>query len=76
MFIEQVLKGTDLTKSRKAMIAFKEIVRNEAGDQCSLGKPDYVCSDDFWELCNTNGLGCNSEDTTAKDMCIDIDISI
>ena len=58
------------------MIAFKELVRNEAGDQWGLGKPEYVCSYDFWALYNTNDLGCNGEDTTAKDMCIDIDISI
>ena len=76
MFIENVLKGQDLTKFRNAMLAFKELFRSENGYHWGLGKPEYMCSDYFWELFKTNGLGYNGEDTTAEDRCIELDRSI
>ena len=57
MFIEQVIKGPDLTKFRKAMLAFKGLVRSESGYQWGIDKPEDVWSYDFWEVCKTNGLG-------------------
>ena len=67
MFIEKFLNGPYFTKFRNAMLAFKELVRNKAGDQWGLGKLEDVCSDYFWVFCNTNGLGYNGEYTTSKD---------
>ena len=40
---------------------------NETGDQGGIGKQEYVCSEDFWVLCKTDGLGCNGDNITSKD---------
>ena len=58
------------------MINCKYIARNKAGDQWSLGEPEDVCSEDFWELCSTGRTSCDSDDLTVKDRCIGLDISI
>ena len=73
MFIGRFLKGTDSTKFRNAVISYKDIARDKAGNQWSLGKPEGVCLEDFWAFWNTNVIGCYDDDTTAEDSCINLD---
>ena len=72
-FFEQVLKGPDLTKYRNSVLAYKELVRKESGNQWSVAKPEDVASDNFWVLCKTDGLGSGGYEITAEVRCIDLD---
>ena len=39
MYVEQVLKGSALTKFRVSVLACEELVRDESGYQWGIGKP-------------------------------------
>ena len=73
MFIEELLVLLALNKSRNAVLAWKDIIRNESGDWCGLVEAEYVCSEYFWDLCKTYGLGHDGDETTVKDRLIDLD---
>ena len=70
MFVEQFLKGPPLTKFRNFMLDWKDIARYEAGYQLGLGEPEVLCSKDLWSLWNTEDIGRNGDEITAKGMCI------
>ena len=53
------------------MLTCNEVARDESGDQWSFCEPEDVCSEYFWALYKTNGIGRDSDEITEKDRCID-----
>ena len=66
VFVDNYLKETSLIKFRNFVLSCKEIARDEAIYQWGLGEQDDVCSENFWALCNTKGIGCDNGDITSK----------
>ena len=55
------------------MLACKKFVRDEDGDQWSIGKTEDASLDNLWEFCKTNVLGEAGDAITAKDRLIYLD---
>ena len=48
-------------ESSNSVLYWKETEKEDAGDQCTLGKPYNVTLDDLWDLCKADGLDWGSD---------------
>ena len=73
IYFEQLLRGPDLKHFWSALLSCNEILKEEAGENRTLGNPEDVNPEELWALWKADSLDEDNEKLSGKDLWIDLD---